>query len=461
MTMTVEHLPEYVRDEHGNTYQLDRETPIGEGGQGVVLRVKRSRLAVKICFDDGQPSLGDDIRERLDRLRWLPIEDLPVSRPIVRLDEPHVGYVMELLEDMASMESLCQPPAGDLGPWYARGGGLSRRLRLLAKCADVLGRMHGRGIVYGDVSPGNILVSADPEHDEVWLVDADNLRVESSPADRVVKTPFYAAPELLRRLSGNTPFSDAYSFATIAYETLVANHPLLGDLVEDGPVEYQEDVQRGLLPWVGHSDDDRNRSSHGLEPGLVLTKRLRALFEQTFEEGVRTPYRRPGLHTWADALHAAADLTIVCPSCRQTYYAFCTFCPWCRAEPPQIVVVQAHDVLPAGFADRAQHLAPRTEYLVLQGGQPVNVTARLTRVLGGDAHTSVARLTWNGAYDVTVRNVGTTAMRRVPAAGGAGRMVFPGSEFVEDVRMPWFLHFGEDSRVHRALTFMLPRRSEG
>lgn len=458
--MSMEHIPEHVRDERGNTYQLERETPIGEGGQGVVLRVKRSRLAVKICFEDGQPSLGDDIRERLDRLRWLPIEDLPVSRPIIRLDEPHVGYVMELLEDMTSMEPLCQPPEGGLGPWYAQGGGLGRRLRLLARCADVLGRMHGRGIVYGDVSPGNILVSADPEHHEVWLVDADNLRVENSPADRVVKTPFYAAPELLRRLSGNTPFSDAYSFAVVAYETLIANHPLLGDLVEDGPVEYQEDVQHGLLPWVGHSGDDRNRSSHGLEPSQVLTRRLRALFEQTFEEGVRTPHRRPGLHTWSDSLHAAADLTIACPSCQQTYYAFCAFCPWCRAEPPQVVVVQAHDALPAGLAGRAQTMSPRTEYLVLQADRPVTATARFAQMLGGDAHTPVARLTWNGAHDVTVRNVGAAAMRRVPAAGGAGRMVFPGSEFAEDVRMPWSLHFGEDGRVHRALTFTLPQRSE-
>lgn len=44
---------------------------------------------------------------------------------------------------------------------FLRTGGLHRRLRLLAKLARTLAKLHGRGLAYGDLSPANIFVSKD------------------------------------------------------------------------------------------------------------------------------------------------------------------------------------------------------------------------------------------------------------------------------------------------------------
>ncbi|MFE3204740.1 hypothetical protein [Embleya sp. NPDC059237] len=52
---------------------------------------------------------------------------------------------------------------------------MDRRLRLLARLADALGRLHARAIVYQDLSPSNVPVSADPRQEEIRLIDVDNL----------------------------------------------------------------------------------------------------------------------------------------------------------------------------------------------------------------------------------------------------------------------------------------------
>ncbi|WP_435586207.1 protein kinase domain-containing protein [Micromonospora aurantiaca (nom. illeg.)] len=435
--------------------ELMTAEPLGHGGEGIVFRTLTSPYAVKLCKTNAR---DDDLAERLARLRWLPLEDIPICRPLELLAAPHVGYVMELLEDMVALRSVCEPTDGDLGPWYAQAGGLRRRLRLLARCAEILGLLHGRGIVYSDVSPGNVLISASPSHEEVWLVDADNLQIESSTVDRRLVTPFYTAPELLRGMTGNTVHSDMYSFAVVAYEALVANHPLLGDLVEEGPVEYQDDVQRGLLPWVGHRTDDRNRSTQaGLDPDLVLTKRLQSLFSQTFEEGLADPWRRPDAGSWANALRTAADLTIVCPSCNQSYYGFQDCCPWCRAALPPVLVVQVLEQFPPLGDNHRPVIDDLREYLLLQPDHQLTVTSRTAFRGDTDSTSAVVRMDWDGKDEVAVRNIGGKSFRRVPPQGGIGRQLLPGGRAVEQVHSAWTLHFGAERHPHRMLVIQPPQ----
>jgi len=441
--------PPFVRDSAGGSVTIGEF--VGKGGQGRVYKVPNSNMAVKLCIEDGQDP-GEDMGERLARLVWLPLEDIPICRPLRSLAEPHVGYTMEFLADMVAMSALSDPPDTDLASWYLAGGGLRRRLRLLARCADILGLLHGRGIVYGDVSPGNVLVSQAIAHEEVWMIDADNLRVESSPVLRPVGTPFYTAPELIRRQSGNTQFSDLHSFAALAYQTLVSDHPLLGDMVEDGPLEYRLDALRGLLPWVGHRTDTRNQSSVGIKPRQVLTERLWSLFAQTFETGMSDPRDRPRLGVWSSALHAAADRTLIC-QCRHTFYAWEKACPWCGTGRPKALAVSVREQLPSGFGDRARRplLLEPHDFLVLQPNEPFTVTARTAYLAADQPDRPVVRMKWDGSDKVRITNAGARSVRRVPAAGGAGRQLFPGGDAEEHLPTAWSLHFGEDRRLHRVI----------
>lgn len=452
--------PAGVRDIDGNPLELD-ELPIGKGGQGAVYRIRHTRYAAKLAGPRQDPGQGDSLAERLARLRWLPLEDLPISRPVKPLAEPHVGYVMDLLEDMVPIAELCEPPDGEMEPWYLAGGGLRRRLRLLARCASILAVLHGRGLVYGDISPGNILVSAAQDHEQVWLIDPDNIAIESSARSRIVGTRLYRAPEIVRRQTGNTTFSDAWSFAILAYQTLRGDHPLLGDLTGES-LQYEDDAERGLLPWTGHGTDARNRSAYGMPAHAVLSSRLQALFRQNFEDGLNDPFRRPTAGVWAAALSGAADLTVTCPAagCGQSYYAFGLHCPFCRAGSPDTILAGIHEQVPGCFGLNGTKtvITEPGNWIVLQTGQPVTVTARHSRLVADDPGLPVLRLRWSGGETVDMENVGRDPVRRVPPAGGIGRTLPPGSRVLERIDAGWRVHFGDDRRMHRVITFHLPAR---
>jgi len=222
--------------------------------------------------------------------------------------------------------------------WYIESGGLRRRLRLLGRIAHNFSVLHSKGLAYSDPSPANIFVSEKTGAEEAWLIDADNLQYESSPG-KSVYTVRYAAPELLAKKSGATTLSDAFALAIVAFETLTLAHPFIGDMVHDGPPELEEEAFLGKLPWIFDTNDDRNRSSRGIPRELVISNLLFKSFEKMFGVGRDKPCERPGMSRWAERLLSAADLTLICPRCRGTYYYRSPTCPWgCNSTIPDFLV---------------------------------------------------------------------------------------------------------------------------
>ncbi|MCP4696901.1 MAG: serine/threonine protein kinase [Gammaproteobacteria bacterium] len=332
--------PEWVRDEHQREYKLGQL--LGRGGQGQVFRVRDDkRLAVKLLNDKNSPRRRDKLRNQLTSVKRMPLQDMHIARPAAMLAEPHLGYVMELLTGMTPIKTLMTPPQQkSIAEWYLQNGGLRRRLRLLAKAANLLAQIHGKGLVYGDPSPGNIFVSEDAAFREVWLIDPDNLRYQSSPSDEAVYTPEYGAPELVRGRSGVNTLSDAHAFAVIAFKTLALVHPLLGDYVNNGEPELEEQAFCGELPWVDHRENDLNRASVGIPREMALSPRLQDLARRTFEEGLNDPQKRPGLMEWTEKLAAAADMTLHCPDCGGAYYCKSLECTWCDHPRPGFAILR-------------------------------------------------------------------------------------------------------------------------
>jgi hypothetical protein len=319
--------PRQVVDVNGTRYALGRQ--LGRGGQGAVYEVEGGRLAAKLVFDRS-PSRRERLRNQLAQVRRLPIEDLDIVRPLERLRDPHVGYVMERLTGMVPLGELARAPRDvSLVPWYFSGGGLRRRLRLLGRVAELLAQLHGRGLVYADPSPHNAFVSGAREDHEVRLIDADNLHHQSAPGAPGIYTPGYGAPELVTGRGAVNTLTDTHAFAVIAFRVLAQVHPLLGDAVAFGDPEREEEALAGRLPWVDAPEDDSNRTSSGIPRALVLSERLKELFQQTFGPGLLQPMVRPGVASWAERLHAAADATLDCGGCGGTFYERAEACPWC------------------------------------------------------------------------------------------------------------------------------------
>ncbi|WNG39365.1 hypothetical protein F0U61_41150 [Archangium violaceum] len=323
-----------VVDESGAVHTLAKK--IGAGAQGEVWLAKGGRRIVKLLTPSADAEV---LRRQIAFVRRLDLAGLHVAKPIAVLKKPYVGYVAEFLGDMLPIKALIEAPSKDLVRWHIDTGSLRRRLRLLAHAGEALLGLHARGVVYADVSHNNVFISQPINAVEAWLIDLDNLSHESDPR-RAIYTPGYGAPEVVAGTSGCTSLSDAWAFAVLAWHTLTLTHPLIGDLVNDGEPELEEEAFAGRLPWVGHSTDERNRCSMGLPADVVLAGRLLELARRTFEEGVTDRKRRTSVSDWVERLHVAADQTVSCAGCGGTYFVTSSECPWCEEPRPPITPVR-------------------------------------------------------------------------------------------------------------------------
>ena len=454
-----------VADVNGVRYELVEL--LGRGGQGAVYAVKGGRLAVKIVAGRGQKQ-RERMRNQLTHVRRLPVGDLCLAKPLEMLRPPHTGYVMELLTGMAPIKRLLAPPKGDTASveWYLRSGGLRRRLLVLGRTARVLAQLHGKGLAYSDPSPANIFISEDPAFAEVWFIDTDNLRYESAPSSLAgVYTPGYGAPELVQGSSGITTLTDVHAFAVIAFQALALAHPFVGDLVNEGEPELEEQAFGGLLPWIGDAEDDRNRASFGVPREWVLSARLEDAFQRTFGAGRLAPSERPGAAEWAERLFAAADATMRCPDCGGTFYFNRSLCTWCDTVRPTFATAVVHLWDPGHGASGGLLTKP-------QRGTARPVIVGHGAVTSANAFTVTRRLAFDqmgpGADEpvveaslikdrISIRSLDGEEYPLFSASGGRHTVV---SDRPQKVRLTsgqasWRLHFGDRSRLHRVVSFEL------
>lgn len=457
--------PSTVTSIRGNQYRLVHE--LGRGGQGTVFAVEGGRLAVKLLRDRSAHS-REALRGQLAMVGRLPLEDLDIARPIELLRPPHVGYVMELYTGMVSLRDLLRPPktASSIVRWYFDTGGLRRRLRLLARTAEVLAELHGRGLVYIDPSPHNVFVSEHRDAAEVRLIDTDNLRTATA-VGRALYTPGYGAPEIVTQTGTPSSLSDSHAFAVIAFEALALVHPLLGDAVRDGDPEMENQALAGRLPWID-DDDDSNRSSDGIPRGIVMSEALRDDFRRTFALGLRKPTERPGLSRWAEHLHRAADRTVVCPDCSGSYYYNLAICPWCDAPRPRFIIAAAllwdprrsrggkeGEIESAPGVVREPSGKPRVvDAVAISSGQTVELTERITH--GTSKRTARLRISLTDDR-LTLEAADGERWRLVSSDGRRERHLAsrPLDVAIGDAGAAWVVHSGPQDRLHRVIRFDL------
>ena len=134
------------------------------------------------CVDaDGRDS-KDRIRSELVFLQKLANSSIS-PKPIESFSLWRNSYVvMELL------------PGGPLSELYRKPFTLKTRLTIAAEVADALAKLHDKNIVWGDVSPANVLW--DDKNDKIYFVDFEHARqLTQNTQTLTAGTPGFTAPE--------------------------------------------------------------------------------------------------------------------------------------------------------------------------------------------------------------------------------------------------------------------------
>jgi serine/threonine protein kinase len=318
------------------------DSPIAQGGEKVVFLSRDRQYVVSFFFN----TLSDR-NERCKRLEKI-LRDYNVTKgqrgeywrkhfywPTDLLD----GSIRPLPKPFLTRNRLVDPALAVVVPVYARNfyfldtrgqqrekdahwfvgekarkmvpeeefGTLQTCLRLCAKMARAVRRMHFAGLAHSDLSNKNVLI--DPRHGDACLSDIDSLVVPHTAPPAVKGTPGYIAPEVLANDGLPCIATDCYALAVLIYEILLLRHPLKGPKIHSDDPQIDEHLQMGPRAVFVENPGDRTNClmPKPKVPLDCLGPYISKLCFKTFVEGLHNPGKRASASEWESALYKTAD----------------------------------------------------------------------------------------------------------------------------------------------------------
>ncbi len=242
-----------VRSPAGETYIIEEQK--GRGATGTVYSARRGRdnrqVAIKFLHN-----LDYTAFSRFQREAWAygHFNDCP--------------YIVSLLD-----HDLSGTPPYLVEEFCVHGSGRDRlsflrsqptlTTALLIHVAVALETVHGRGCLYRDLKPDNLLLTAAPSGGYIMkLGDAGLICLPGEyglplATRNALGTVPYMAPELFRRGAVYTKEAEVFAFGVTACEMLINLRPTAGSLITSGPALLRGLLQRmiaadpALRPTIG------------------------------------------------------------------------------------------------------------------------------------------------------------------------------------------------------------------
>ena len=322
---------------NGKEYTLGAR--LGGGLEGSIFDVEGfPKHVIKVINDDRMSKIQRD--DTYNHLRWLynlGSRNKSISQvltvPKALLDD-QLGYIMLKASEHDNLKKFLEVPEdmSQFDDWYKKRFTLKKRYQIIVNLFNALRELHLAGLVFTDLSPNNVMVHK--TQNQIVFIDTDNTRNRMDSYLGVLGTPGYMAPEVYRKpdlqfasalkidpkaLSNCgriTPESDIFAAAVIAFQLLTLQHPFVGDEVEEGEPELEEQALAIQTDYI-LKENTSNVSTMNLVPQFekLTTPRIRELFERTFVDGKNAPSLRPTDEDFLEAFQNALDLIVECPNC--------------------------------------------------------------------------------------------------------------------------------------------------
>lgn len=217
---------------------------LGAGGMGGVYRARDEGLNREVAIKVMLKSLGDDPQfvETFQR----------EAQAAARLNHRHIAQIYSFGQEKGqpyiAMELVS---GGSLDKMMNEQGPLDPTtvIHVGAQIAEGLSVAADAGMVHGDVKPENILFDGDKN---AKLVDFGLSAMQSGPGNDVWGTPYYIAPEKVRRQKSDYR-SDIYSLGGTLYHAIAGVPPFEGEdataVVKarfDGPPKPMGEIRQGV-----------------------------------------------------------------------------------------------------------------------------------------------------------------------------------------------------------------------
>lgn len=333
--------------------ELEVVQKLGEGGQGVVYKVKYNGkdLALKWYFgnklsnpDRFYRNIQNNIKKGAPTSAFLwPLE-------ITEYFEGSFGYLMELRPPEYKDFSLFLLAK-------ARFASIEAVVNAALCITNGFRELHNSGFSYQDLNDGNFFVN--PQNGDVLICDNDNV-AEYGDALGIAGKCRYMAPEVVMGKKKPDVHTDRFSLAVVLYLLLFLNHPLEGKKTMCPCLT--EELERkfyGSEPvFVWDSNNDTNRPVRGVHVNEIkfwpiYPKFVRDIFEEAFSHeamvGADTQHRVTE-KKWQEVFTALRDCLAKCSCGGETFIDVTQ--PTCKCincgkdiQRPMILKVKKYNVV--------------------------------------------------------------------------------------------------------------------
>lgn len=308
----------------------DNDPAIGQGGEGVIVRVPSTQFVAKLFkHPDQQRRAKVEIMlgcaKRPTSAAW------PQEIVVDKATGKFAGYTMPFVDSSLSLFEVYTPTSRlKVAPGF--------HYRYLVRTALNLSRLvaeaHQAGCVIGDLNESNCGINSQAS---VFGWDCDSWQILNPQSGQWfrcgVAKPDFLAPELFgARLDtvDRTVESDHWALAVLIFKLLSeGTHPFDAVVCSGADPNVAGRMALGLFPHA-------STPSPGIRPPPTapafknLALPLQDAFRRGFQEGARAPSVRPTAREWVCLLRAAETKLVTCShNANHLFWGEPASCPWC------------------------------------------------------------------------------------------------------------------------------------